>query len=110
MTYWHGGRYPKGGLLTPQPSMRSGREGDGFVYVTTEPDLAATYAATLPGAWLMQVEPVGDIEPDPESMLATSFRCREARVLRRFDLPRPELEARRAVMARIGWRPVVNAP
>lgn len=105
VTYWHGGRYPKGGVLTPQPVMRSGREGDGFVYVTTERDLAATYAATLPGAWLMQVEPVGELQPDPEPMLATSFRCRSARVLRRFDLPRTERQARRDVMARIGWNP-----
>ena len=101
--FWHGGRYPQSGVLTPQPLMRSGREGDGFVYVTTERDLAATYAATLPGSWLMEVEPVGDIEIDPESILGTSFRCREARVLRRYDLPRAEREARRKVMAGIGW-------
>lgn len=28
--FWHGGRYPQSGVLTPQPLMRSGREGDGF--------------------------------------------------------------------------------
>ncbi|AXH70165.1 ADP-ribosyltransferase [Microbacterium phage Ramiel05] len=104
-TWWHGGRFPADGLLIPQPMMRSGRPGDGWVYITSERDLAATYAATLRGAWLMQVEPVGDIEPDPESRLDTSFRCRSARVLRRYTLSRAELEQRRAVMASLGIAP-----
>lgn len=92
--YWHGGRCPTGGTLKPQPAMRSGRESDGYVYVTTERDLAATYAATLPGSWVMEVEPVGEIEIDPESILTTSFRCREARVLRRYSLSNKERAAR----------------
>lgn len=99
MTYWHGGRYPSGGILLPQPTMRSGAPGTGFVYITTNRDLAATYASTLPGSWLMQVEPIGDVEPDPDSMLDYSFRCREARVLRRYTISNAERSTRsRAVV------------
>lgn len=101
--YWHGGRFPAEGVLTPQPTMRSGHPGDGFVYVTTDRDLAATYAATLPGSWLMQVQPLGDIEVDPESMLSTSFRVRSARVLRRYTLSTVERQHRQAVMQSLGF-------
>lgn len=100
MTWWHGGRYPQSGILAPQPMMRSGRPGDGFVYITTDRDLAATYAATLRGSWLMEVEPLSAVEADPESMLDTSFRCLYAKVLRRYELSRAEREHRRAVMSR----------
>ena len=93
-TYWHGGRYPVDGILTPQPTMRSGSPGDGHVYVTTDRDLAAQYAATLPGSWLMQVEPIGDVEPDPGSTLTYSLRCRSARVLRRYTLSAAARDAR----------------
>jgi len=103
--WWHGGRFPADGLLLPQPTMRSGRPGDGWVYITTDRDLAATYAATLRGSWLMEVEPIGPIEVDPESRLETSFRCGSARVLRRFTLSRDELTRRRDVMARLGFQP-----
>lgn len=103
-TYWHGGRYPMGGVLTPQPTMRSGRDGDGYVYITTNRDLAATYAATLPGSWLMQVEPIGAIEDDPESMLDYSFRCPAATVLRRYTISKAERDQRMKVMAGIGYR------
>ena len=98
-TYWHGGRYPVDGVLAPQQTSRHGGPGDGYVYVTTERDLAATYAATLPGSWLMQVEPIGGIEPDPDSILGTSYRCRAARVLRRYTLSTAERQ-RRAVAVR----------
>lgn len=88
--YWHGGRYPAGGVLLPQPLMRSGARGDGWVYVTTERSLALTYAATLPGSWLMEVQPTGSLEVDPESMTDYSFRCRSAMVLRRFTVSNAE--------------------
>lgn len=104
-TFWHGGRYPKDGILTPQAVMRSGYPGDGFVYITTDRSLAMTYAATLRGSWVMEVEPLGEIEADPESGLETSFRCTSARVLRRYDLPRADRERLQAVMARLGWAP-----
>lgn len=86
-------------MLEPQPVMRSGRPGDGFVYVTTDRDLAATYAATLPGSWVMEVQPVGEVEPDPESMLDYSFRCRAAVVLRRYSLSRDERATRANAVA-----------
>ena len=96
--YWHGGRYPLDGRLEPQPTMRAGVPGDGYVYITTERDLAATYAATLPGSWVMQVVPVGDVEPDPDSILGTSFRCRGAVVVRRYTISNAERATRAAAV------------
>lgn len=93
-TFWHGGVRPANGRLTPQTASRRGEAGDGWVYVTTDRDLAATYAATLSGSWVMQVEPIGDVEPDPGSMLPYSYRCRSAQVLRSYTLSRTEREAR----------------
>lgn len=80
-TYWHGGALPQDHVLTPQPTRRDGTQGDGWVYITTNRDLAATYAATLPG-YLMEVIPDGPVEADPGSMLSYSLRCRTARVVR----------------------------
>lgn len=90
MTFWHGGVRPADGLLVPQEMSRSGDAGDGWVYVTTSRYLAATYAATLPRSWVMEVEPVGQVERDPGSILDCSFRCRSAVVLRSFTLSREE--------------------
>ena len=107
-TYWHGGCYPADGILAPQPITRAGTAGDGWVYIASDRDLAATYAATLPGSWVMEVEPIGEVEPDPGSMLGTSFRCRSARVVRRYTLSRTEREQRARVVgmqALIGGRP-----
>lgn len=103
MKYWHGGMYPADGQLAPQETMRAGVPSDGYVYITTDPGLAATYAATLPGSWLMQVEPLGPVEPDPESILGTSFRCRAAVVVRRYTLSRAE-RAERANAVRLFLR------
>lgn len=94
MTFWHGGRAPADGVLLPQELMRSGEPGNGYVYVTTERDLAATYAATLPGSWLMKVEPVGAVERDPESILSTSFRCQSAVVVARYTISNAERRTR----------------
>lgn len=84
--YWHGGCYPADGILAPQPTTRAGTTGDGWVYIASDRDLAATYAATLPNSWLMEVEPIGAVEPDPGSILHASWRCRSARVVRRYSL------------------------
>jgi hypothetical protein len=84
--------------------MRSGFAGDGYVYVTTDRDLAATYASTLPGSWLMQVEPVGSVEDDPESMLdGVSFRCKSAVVVRSFTISNTERAARSASVPGGAW-------
>lgn len=97
--YYHGGRFPQHGVLRPQPVRRDGHPGDGYVYVTTERDLAATYASTLPGGVVMEVQPLGAVERDPESMLGTSFRCRSARVVRWWRLSKWEREARSRMVA-----------
>lgn len=101
--FWHGGRFPADGILLPQPVMRSGAPGDGWVYVTTERHLALTYAATLPGSWLMEVDPVGELEPDPDSILGTSFRCGSAKVLRRFTVSNAERDAAADVIKPLWW-------
>lgn len=100
--FYHGGRYPQDGILTPQPLSRSGDPGDGYVYITTDRGLAATYASTLPGSWLMEVVPLGDVEADPGSMLTTSFRCPKARVVRRYQIGREERRQRAASVAATG--------
>lgn len=100
VAYWHGGIRPKDGALTPQPMARCGEPGDGYVYITTDRDLAATYAATLPGSWVMEVEPVGEVEPDPGSILTTSFRCGSARVVRSYSISNAEREQRARMVGR----------
>lgn len=111
-TYWHGGRRPHNAphlgverLLLPQEAARCGGDGDGWVYITTNRDLAATYASTLPGSWLMQVEPLGSVETDPGSMLPYSFRCRSARILRSYRISNAE----RATRARAVLNPIKEA-
>lgn len=101
MTYWHGGKRPPDGVLRPQALARYGGPGDGWVYVTTDRGLAMTYAATLPGSWVMEVLPVGEVEVDPDSILGTSFRCREARVVRSYTVPNVERAARQASVRRV---------
>ena len=82
--------------------MRDGRPGDGWVYVTTERNLAATYAATCENGWVMQVTPTGPVEPDPESILGTSYRCRSARVVKSWRLSSAERDGRARVVRALG--------
>lgn len=102
VTYWHGGGHVDGDLLVPQPaaSTRSG-EPDGWLYITTSRDLAATYAATADGrSWLYEVEPLSDVERDPGSLFDYSLRTRSARIVRRFTISNRERDARRRSVAR----------
>lgn len=81
--------------------MRSGAAGDEWVYITTDRGLAATYASTMPGSWVMQVEPIGAVEPDPGSILGTSYRCRSARVVKSWSLSRVERASRAMVVRQV---------
>jgi hypothetical protein len=75
---WHGGPTVRGDMLLPPTDTGRSRSGndEAFVYVTPLRSLAATYAATCRG-WVYEVEPVGPVEPDPDSMLppGQSLRC-----------------------------------
>lgn len=53
------------------------------VYVTTDFNAALLYAAAVPRGVVYQVEPVGELEPDPDcSQEGLSYQCTKARVLR----------------------------
>ena len=93
MTRWyHGGSLIRGDRLDPQPDnlTRSG-ESDGWVYITTSRSLAATYASTCEGqAFVHEVRPDHDPEPDPGSMLTYSFRCTGGSILKRLSISNSE--------------------
>jgi hypothetical protein len=106
MTYWHGGF---GGLrvgdlvrppaLTGAPTLadygaaavcRRDR-----VYVTTEKEAAAIYAAMHPSGRgkVYEVEPLGELVADPDCDEAgLSYEVEEARVVRVFTLARADRE------------------
>lgn len=106
MTFWHGGPTVRGDMLLPSTETGRYRSGDGptdpHVYITPSRSLAATYAATCRG-WVYEVEPVGDVEQVPGSILAPgqSLRCPAARIIRRFRLSRAESERIARVVARL---------
>lgn len=53
------------------------------VYITTEMNAALLYAASVKNGVIYEVEPIGDVEPDPDcTMNGLSFQCDKARVLR----------------------------
>jgi hypothetical protein len=100
--YWHGGPPVVGDVLVPPTVSGYSRSGndEAFVYVTASRSLAATYAATCHG-WLFEVEPIGPLEQDPDSVLADgeSLRCPRARILRRFRLSRAEYDSMSWIVA-----------
>lgn len=63
------------------------------VYVTTELMAAAMYAAMTPrGGAIFRVEPIGDLEPDPDcSEPGLSFACLSATILERVPYPKRDL-------------------
>lgn len=95
--YWHGGPRIVGDEIAPPSEHGKARvcHGDPFVYITPERGLALNYATTCNG-WLYEVEPIGEIEQDPDSILppGDSLRCPRARIVRRFKPSRAEREAR----------------
>lgn len=113
MTYWHGGPTVRGDML--QPPTITGRSTSGndeaWVYVTPVRSLAETYAATCRG-WLYEVEPIGDVEQDPDSVLPAgqSLRCRTARIRRRYRLSRAECDRASAVVAAVEQMIVEGRP
>ncbi|MET9819621.1 hypothetical protein [Streptomyces sp. NPDC006355] len=56
------------------------------VYVTTGREVARVYAALRPDGALYEVEPVGELEADPDCQVAgVSYECPAARVVRVVD-------------------------
>lgn len=102
--YWHGGPRIAGDKVLP-PSVTGFTRvthGEPWVFVSTDRDLALNYACTADG-WLYEVEPVGDVEQDPDSMLTpgVSLRCHEAHILRRYRPSRADIAERSALIAAI---------
>jgi hypothetical protein len=92
---WHGGPTVRGDMLLPPTDTGLSRSGsdEAYVYVTPLRSLAATYASTCRG-WVYEVEPIGEVEPDPGSILppGQSLRCSAARIKRRFRLTRAQYD------------------
>jgi len=90
---WHGGPTVRGDVLLPPTDTGRSRSGndEAWVYVTPIRSLAEVYAGTCRG-WVYEVEPIGEVEHDPDSVLppGQSLRCRSARIRRRFRLSRAQ--------------------
>lgn len=72
------------------------------VYIATEAEAALLYACSYPfgRGWLYAVEPLGEVEPDPDcSEPGLSFQCERARVVEGRPVTRREA---RAVLRSLG--------
>jgi len=74
------------------------------VFITPLRSLAMTYAASCDG-WVYEVEPEGDILPDPDSVIYTSrsSMCRRARIIKRIKPSRVDI-ARYAATVRFATK------
>jgi len=94
MKYFHGGYggLKEGGILLP-PSITGAKScadyGAGHVcrrdkvYVSVDVEDARLVAALTPAGKVYQVEPLGDVSPDPDCNIpGVSFECDRARVIR----------------------------
>lgn len=123
--FWHGGRpgLPRGSFVLPPSITRvkslsdygaAGVHRRDRVYVTTTQAVALMYAAGVPKGVIYQVEPHGEIEPDPDCTLpGLSFQCERARILRCIKPKPADLMASRAVLttsacAAVGPTPTVE--
>lgn len=89
--FWHGGGRIDGDMILPPERTGRSRSGDHGVFVCTDRGLAEVYASTVPDrtAWVYQVELVGPLEPVPSNVPGrptVSYRCAEARILKRFTV------------------------
>ncbi|MFD2235919.1 hypothetical protein [Aureimonas populi] len=90
VTYWHGG--PRG-LREILPPIKTGKRSIAAeldpaaclrskVYVTTEYGAAVLYASVIDKGTVYRVEPVGEVEHDPDCrQLGLSYQCDAARVI-----------------------------
>ena len=104
MSYWHGGRQIVGDLVLPPVASGVAPRGEDtsgeHVYVSSDRHLALMYACTAERGWLYEVEPVGDLEQDPTSILepGKALRCRQARIVRRFKPSRAQVAEARTII------------
>jgi hypothetical protein len=114
MNYYHGG-FPglRIGELVLPPAITGAASTASFgadrvcrrdrVYVTTEMSAAVLFAAGHPSTRgvVYEVEPIGQLEHDPDCMLyGMSFQCEKARVLRVIQLSnRTRKRAMRALVS-----------
>lgn len=101
--YFHGGpigrqrgAYLLPPCLTKAPSLATYGAGGvcrtDRVYVTTDARAALMYAAGVPKGVIYEVEPVGDLEADPDcSQPGLSFQCERAKVLKVIKPSRRDL-------------------
>lgn len=110
-TYYHGGRpgIQRGAFLLP-PNITKARSCSEFgaasvhrmdrVYITTSLAAAMMFAAGQRGGEVYQVEPLGDIEPDPDCHTpGLSYQVPKARVLRTIRLTNAQKQAAMAMLA-----------
>lgn len=109
--YFHGGRggLLRGSLILP-PSVTGAKSCSEYgaaqvhrrdrVYITTDHRAAMLFAAGIPGGMVYLVEPVGELEPDPDcTTQGLSFQCPKARIVKAFKLRPAELALCRALLA-----------
>lgn len=107
---YHGGRpgIQRGAFLLP-PSITKVKSCSDYgmdgvhrrdrVYVTTDRAAALMYAATVKRGVIYEVEPVGQVEPDPDCTApGLSFQCEKARVLRCIKLKPEDIALARRVL------------
>lgn len=100
-TYWHGGDRIEGDYVLPPTITGTVRSAPTpWVYVTPTRGLALTYACTCQNPWLYEVEPIGEIEQEPNSLLPAgeALRCQAARIVRRWKPSRVEVARRLAAL------------
>lgn len=108
--FYHGGRpgIQRGAFLLP-PEITKAKSCSEFgaagvhrrdrVYVTTVKTAAAMFASGVRRGVIYEVEPIGEIEPDPDCTLpGLSFQCQKARVIRVIKLNPADLEADRSIL------------
>jgi hypothetical protein len=108
VTFWHGSGRIDGDRVVPGDGIATTRAAGDAVYVTTKQSLAETYAATVDGpAWIYEVEPIGDVVPVAPLIggPVISFRCPEARIIRRYTISNARRERLRSLVDPAAWAP-----
>jgi len=112
-SYYHGGPrgFQRGAMLLPPSITRSKSTTEIMgkcvhrvdrVYVTTDINAALLYAAAFNRGVIYEVEPVGQIEEDPDcSMPGLSFQCERARIKRIQKISDSVLSSAREVLGMV---------
>ena len=105
MKYYHGGigGKKKGEFILP-PSITKAKCSSDYipkdnphkrdkVYIVTGSMYAAMYAASVKNGAIYQVEPIGDLVPDPDYLGdgEVSYECEKARIVKRIPVSKKNL-------------------